>query len=234
MLSTDHTPHDHAYTLEAMRELDVDVVRTATLECDDAWGGSTRRVTVKWLPETAEGADPALDNAGWTPVLWRTKPPVYLTASRRTGEVCLRNGIEHVNGQIFEGIERHVEEDLTPGTYCVVEDVNTTALEQAGLDRIRKTLLEEPDPSGNTRRVVVKWLPKTALGADPALDNVGRTPVLWDEECPITLQRTRGTNSVTLRERIRQVNGEIFEPWRAPSEDELGPGAYFIAEDEMS
>lgn len=100
---------------------------------------------------------------------------------------------------------------------------------------IHTATLTAHDAFGDTRSVTVHWMPETVTGVDLALDNVGRSPVVWDaDHCPVQLKPGRSGVGVDLLHNAIVLSGtysstEFAE--RVATEDELAPGTFWIAHD---
>ena len=75
--------------------------------------------------------------------------------------------------------------------------------------KVRSEKVVAHDPWGNECDIIVRWRPLVLEGVEPASDNVGRSLVLWAEDCPAWLERDRATNRLKLVRDRKSTSGEI-------------------------
>lgn len=86
------------------------------------------------------------------------------------------------------------------------------------------------DAWGRPHSWLIEWRPLPLPGNDPALDNIGMTPVLWEDECPVgTRQDNQG--DVALCAWPVERNGQAVAPIRVHKARDLTSGCWRVVEE---
>lgn len=93
-------------------------------------------------------------------------------------------------------------------------------------------VIEGTDAWGRVHRCELTWRPLVVEGVDPAMDEIGRSPILWGsaDEPPLRFRADAVGGGVSLIKDLQVVKGGIAMAMNASpagSSAEIGPGEYW-------
>ena len=86
------------------------------------------------------------------------------------------------------------------------------------------------DAWGHGHSWVIEWKPLRAKGNDAGLDNIGMTPIIWEDECPVGV-RHDNMGGVELWAPSITLRGDVFTPHRVHGAHDLSAGCWRVVDE---
>ncbi len=92
----------------------------------------------------------------------------------------------------------------------------------------RTATLSIKDCFGDTRTVIVMWIPADVTWIDPAFENIGHRLFAFEDEPPVHLKVSGSNGTAVLKTSLFHRGGHILELDRVDTVADLEPGAFVI------